>query len=470
MLMESKTKIKVEGKGLVSLASVKIGDRVEAKEGYNTVLGVRHSTVHPSLWGIDGGVTLTSEQPVLGYDGEWYAVNKTAGQNAHAYLNIKQLKQGTALWHRDGFIEAQSLQGLPEDPNLLCVELELDGDHTFVVENLCFHNKGGGGSSGSTTTINKTDPPAYLQPYLTDIAAQAQTAYNAVPKGGFSGQLVASPTSAQTQALQMQKGVANSLGNFGQPTLNIANDFATKSQSGYYTQPGTQGFTPTNIGTEAAVNAYLNPVKQQLQNDILPSLASNAIQSGAYGGSRYYTEMGNQIDQNYTQKAADIAAQIGYGEQVRQQDQIFQDNQMRAQLMPELFKLEQSAGLVAPELANTGVSQLLTPSSILGSAGQAEQLFNQDVLDEAYQQYMLDIAGPFAGLDQYASIVSGTPFGGTSTGTTTGARPSGGSNFLSGALGGGMAAYGLASAIPALGFLGGPIGIGAGAILGGLLG
>lgn len=470
MLIENKSKVTVEGKGLIDLGQVVIGDRVLGKEGYNTVLGVRHSTVYPSLWGLDDFVTLTVEQPVLGYDGEWYAVNKSASQNVHPYLSVKQLKQGTSLWHKDGLVVADNLIGFPETPNVFCVELELDGDHTFVVNNLCFHNKGGGGSSGSTTTIQKTDPPAYLQPYLTDIAEQAQTAYNAVPKGGFSGQLVASPTTAQSQALAAQKGIAGSLANFGQPTLALSNDLATKSQSGYYTQPGGQSFTPTNIGTEAAVNAYLSPVKQQLTNEILPNLASNAIQQGAYGGSRYYTEMGNQIDQNYTQKAADIAAQIGYGEQVRQQDQIFQDAQKRLELMPELFKLEQTAALSAPGIADAGVSQLLTPSSILASAGQAEQLFNQDVLDEAYQQYLLDIAGPFAGLDQYASIVSGTPFGGTSTGTTTGAKPSGGSSFLSGALGGGTMAYGLASAIPSLGFLGGPIGIGAGAILGGLLG
>ena len=470
-LIRQNTKVELENGDLISIGDVKIGDRIKGFIGFNKVRGVKHTLNHCSLWEVhENLVGITSDQPIMTTDG-WACVAAGTGRVAHPYLKeLHQLKQHMSLITDSGEVPCEYLTGLDESEELTCVELEVDGDHTFFVNGHLCHNKGGGGSSGSTTNITKTDPPAYLQPFLTDIATQAQSAYQQVPTGGFSGQLVASPTSAQLTALQQQKDIANSLGGFGAQTQQIAQQQGDKVLSGSYTAPANNQFTQTNIGTEDAVNAYLNPVKKQLQEQIIPTLQGQAIKDGAYGGSRYFNELGTQIDQNYTQKAADIAAQIGYGEQVRLDDQRFQNFTNNQALLPELMKLEQAAALTAPELATSGVNQQLLPSSLLSSAGQAEQLFNQDVLDQAYQQYLLDIAGPFAGLDQYASIVAGVPMGGTSTTTGTAARPSGGSSFLSGALGGGLGAYGLASAIPSLGFLGGQVGIGAGAILGGLLG
>lgn len=308
----------------------------------------------------------------------------------------------------------------------------------------------GGSSSGTTsggTTIQKTEPPAYLQPYLTDIASKAQAAYGQVPTGGFSGQLVATPTPGQLSAVDAQKTIAQNLTNsgFGNTTMDAANSQAQKLASGFYTAPLNNTFNPTALDTTAITNASIAPVLDKLQNTIIPTLQSNAISSGAYGGSRYFADMGQQINDNFTKEAANIAAQLGYGEQVRQQDQAFKGWQTNQQLSPELFKAEQAAALATPELTNSGVQQLLTPSSILNQAGTQEQLWNQDQLDQAYQQYLLDVAGPFAGLDQYASIVGGMPTGSTTTSTSTAPRTN--SSFLSGALGGGLGGYGLASAL-----------------------
>lgn len=471
-LIRQNTKVLLEDGSVLPIGDVKIGHRLQGAEKINEVLGVRHSTVHASLWEIhDRLVGISADQPIMSRDG-WVAVGHKAARQAHPYLEIAQLHKGNELLTQDkDYIPTDYITGLDDDGSLVAVELELDGDHTYYVNGFLVHNKGDSGGGGTTTNITKTDPPAYLQPYLTDIAKSAQTAYQQVPTGGFSGQLVAAPTTAQMTALDQQKSIAGALGpNFGQNTLNLGSGQIDKINSGYFTQAANNTYNPTNVGTADAVNAYLAPVQEKLQEQIIPGVQSAAINQGAYGGSRYFNEMGNQINDNFTKEAGNIAAQIGYGEAVRQDDMRFKGWETNQALMPELLKIEQAASLTAPEIMNAGVTQSLTPSSLLASAGQAEQLFTQDTLDEAYNQYILDVMGPFAGLDQYASIVGGMPMGGMSTSTGTMSKPSGGSNFLSGALGGGMAAYGLSSMAPALGFLGGPMGIAGGAILGGLLG
>ena len=468
-LIRQNTKVELEDGTQLPIGEVKLGHRLRGQSGVNEVIAVTHRACQDELWELHPDlIGISREQPVMTTEG-WGCVNTGAGQLAHPYLAGKLVPfvQESALVTTAGVVLLEYLSSVPDIEGLASVELELTGDHTFYVNGFLCHNKGGG---GNTTTVTKTDPPKYLQPFLTDIAEQAQAAYQKVPQDGFSGQLVASPTDAQLQAIGQQKDIAAGLGGFGANTTAIANQQANKVLSGGYTAPANNVYQGTNVGTTDAVNAYLDPVKQQLNEDILPSLRSSAVDSGAYGGSRYYTEAAKQVNDNFTRQANNIAAQIGYGEGVRKDEQGFENFSLNQSLIPELLKIEQAASLTTPELATAGVNQDLLGSQILGQAGQAEQLFNQDVLDEAYQQYVLSTQTPFAGLDQYASIVGGVPAGGTSTTTGTIARPSGGSNFLSGALGGGLGAYGLASAIPALGFLGGPLGIGAGAILGGLLG
>lgn len=472
-LVSNRMKVITKRKGPMPIGDVELGDYVEGKAGYNKVIGKRITTIFPSLWEISttvGTIICTANQPILTNKG-WAAVNYAAANLSHRYLNSWELTQHHEIETREGLVKLEAPVHIPDSTDLVCVELELDGDHTYFVNNILVHNKGGGGGGGTSTTVTKTDPPAYLEPYLTDIAKQAQAAYKKVPQGGYSGQLVASPTDAQQQALQQQKSIAQGLGGFGDTTKQLADMQSQKILSGGYTAPANTQFQQTNLGTADAVNAYLAPVQRNLMENIIPTLQSDAIEQGAYGGGKYYNNLANQIRDNYTTEAANIAAQIGYGEQVRQDEQRYKNFELNQQLMPELMKLEQAATLTTPELLNTSVNQQLMPSGILAQAGQAEQLFQQDVLDEAYQQYLLDIQGPFAGLDQYASVIAGMPMGGTSTATGTAARPSGGSSFLSGALGGGAMAYGLGSAFPAsMGFLGGPVGIAGGAILGGLLG
>ena len=66
------------------------------------------------------------------------------------------------------------------------------------------------GGGGNTTTVQKSDPPAYLQPFLTDIA---QTAYrnSQTPPAYYPGATFLGPTQGQLDAYRQQFDYANSV-------------------------------------------------------------------------------------------------------------------------------------------------------------------------------------------------------------------------------------------------------------------
>jgi hypothetical protein len=467
-LLRQNTKVELADGKLIPIGDVKIGHKLKALSGHNIVRGVRHVLTSLPLWEVNENLIGISSDQLLYTTKGWMAVSVMLARKSYPDLDILPLDLGDALKTDEGTIICDYIKEIPLYDDVICVELEVSGDNTFIVNGHFVHNKGGSSAPSSTTTVTKTDPPAYLQPYLTDIAENAQNAYRQVPQGGFQGQLVATPVEAQMQSIQQQKDLAGSLSGVGQPTLQLADTLTDKVQSGSYTAGADKTFNSTNLATTDAVNSYLQPVLQNLQEKVIPGVQSEAINSGAYGGSRYFTEMGTQINDNFTTQANNIAAQLGYGEGVRQDAnalEVFKTNQG---LLADLQKNEITAALGQPSLVSAGIQNELVPSTLLSSAGTQEQLAAQDLLDQAYQQYLLDINAPFAGLDQYASLIGGIP-GGTATATGTMPKSAGARNPLAGAIGGGLGAYGLGTA---LGFssLAGPPGIIGGAILGGLLG
>lgn len=467
----NKTFIQLASGESIPAGELKVGDYVQGSTQPNKVLKIEEKIAENPLWIINGELYISEDTLIMNEFGDWCAVNPNAAEKKYPGFEIRLLKNDINLMGIDGTLDFK-LGGLEEaDPKLLCLEFTLDGDHIYFANKYLLHNKGSSPAPSNTTTVSKTEPPAYLKPYLTDIAKQAQTAFREVPQGGFSGQLIAQPTDAQTTSIQNTLDFADSLQTrgFGQNTLDLADQQLQRIASGGFTERANNQYNPQDIDETAVINAAIQPIQERLQEDILPALDSAAISQGAFGGQRFYQEAAEQVERNFTDEATRLAAELGYADEVRQDAQGFESFQTNQELFPELLKLEQAAVLTTPELSNAGVQQELLPSSLRSSAGAQEQLFQQDQLDEAYRQYVLSTQTPFAGLDNYAAIVSGIPSGSITTGTGSAYGGGGGSNFLAGALGGGLGAYGL-STLPGLGALGGPVGIGAGAILGGLLG
>lgn len=458
-------KIENEAGDLIPLSQLSVGDKVKGISQINTVKRITHTALHPAIVLINNDLPISVEQPIYSSDGEWYTYNRPVDN-----VSDKLLDKGDQVYHMiRGHRRVRDFQPLHDKDSSVAIELELDGDHTFIANGYILHNKGGGGG-GNQTTVQKSEPPAYLKPFLKDIANKAQDAFEEVPQGGFSGDLTADPTGDQLTAIQRQKDVANTLGNFGDSTGQLAQRQADMVLNDEFRAPLNNDFNPQSAETAGVIDASIDPIQQRLTEQIIPQIQSQAIQDGAFGGRRQDVATDSAL-QDFSREATNTAARINFEDFSRTEEQRFGDHLAQMQLTPELLKLEQAAALTAPELQNLGVQQQLLPSQILGSAGQRERLFAQDSIDEAYQRYLLSTQTPFAGLDQYASIVAGTPSGQTSTLTGPRSGGGGGSGVLSGALGGAGLAYGAGSAgLLGAGALAGPPGIIGGAILGGLMG
>lgn len=450
------------------ITELQLEDEVRGYDGkVNTVQGILVTNNYTSLWNVNGDIIVSAEQPFMSVDeNKWHSISSKATAISHPYLECTSIDKDTGFKNGQGIISVQS--HMSEDAR--CIMIELDGDHTFIVNTYVLHNGGGGSrGGGNTTTVQKSEPPAYLQPYLTDIAKQAQNIYaknRNTPS--YTGDFLADPNANQQGAVQGQLDLAQNLqdSGFGSDTMAVAQNQTNKLMSDYYTSAARNTFDTQNLATPELVDSYLKPVERNLTENILPALESDAITQGAYGGSRYAQEQTKAVRDNFTEKAADIATQIGYGDAVRRDDQEFQNFAMNQELMPELLKMEQAAAAITPELTNAAISQQLMPIQLQGQAGTQLQAYTQAEMDDLYQQYLYEMQYPWMGLDNYASIVSGVPGGGTATTQSLGGGSGGwGSGALSGGLGGlgTAAAFGLSMTNPVTAGLG----LG-GAILGGL--
>ena len=299
--------------------------------------------------------------------------------------------------------------------------------------------KGGGGSSPapapSSTTSYSTNVPEYAQPYVENMlnAAQAQIYNNGmssfnpyVPYSTDPSKYIASFSPMQQQA---QSGAAN---------LNLPANYglATGQTLGAGLQMGALGQQMGGAGGQYAaqatnpyaVQSYMNPY---LQASLAPQLAearrqygvtgqqgqSQATQAGAFGGSRealmaaenrrnMNTAMNQMIGQGYNnafgqaQQAQQFGANLGLQGQQAQQ----------GALQGQLGAANQLAGLGGQQLqAQQGIYNL---QNQLGTQQQTQQ---QNMINQAVQNYATAQQYPFMQLGILNSMLRGLPMQQSST-------------------------------------------------------
>jgi hypothetical protein len=139
-----------------SIEHVEIGDQLLGKDGVvNTVVEyVRPILGNRSLIAFNGkGAFMTSDHPVLMADGTWKSIDPVATNSEYpelADLDITQLVVGDVIATPDstGF-EILSIETHPASEDLQLYNFSLDGNNTYVADNLVVHNKGCVGSSST---------------------------------------------------------------------------------------------------------------------------------------------------------------------------------------------------------------------------------------------------------------------------------------------------------------------------------
>lgn len=288
----------------------------------------------------------------------------------------------------------------------------------------------GGGGGQSTNTVTSSGPPAYLQPFLSTLASNAnagQASLNAsgsaaplVPgQAGYgtlaqpfqgqaepgannpAGTLVAPFTPNQITGQNLATSTANNVTNNIQPTAQNA-----MSQISQMMQPGANGqnsfqntansFNPlSSSDLTSAIQSQLVPVTQQYQEQILPQITDQAVQQGAYGGTRASTVQG-QAARDYTQSINNVAGSMLY------QNEEQQNSNQLANIQNELQGNSQTlsaAGLV-PQLGSAAEQQGLDASNIYNTVGGQQQTLTQNQIAAAANEYAGQQNAPFTGMSQ----------------------------------------------------------------------
>lgn len=306
---------------------------------------------------------------------------------------------------------------------------------------------GGGSPSGNTTTVTKSDPWAGQQPYLSNLYGAAEGLRQAGGPNYFPGQTLATPNDFSTGGLTAMgdRGAA------GSPLISGADSLAQRTLGGHFlnNNPASKMLQSTAQGQ------YLNPGSNPFLMGAY-NQGANALEGStrsAWGGQD--TLPGAPGEQAALANAqGNLATNIFGGAYAQErQNQLAATGQIGQNYDAERQRQQQTAGVIAPTLANQDYTDL----NARVQAGQGLTGLDQTSINDAIQRYNYQQNQPYANLANYAQLISGSPGGSQ---TTTQPYFGGGGLGLGGGLGGigGAALGGLA--------FGGPFG----AVAGGLLG
>ena len=160
------TKITMVDGSVKNIQDVEIGDMVVGKDNnVNKVLNfIRPVLGDRTLISLNGSVPfMTSDHPVYCKDGIWKSYDPDATKKKYQVFKnseIGKLSVGDIIETLDGVgVKVEKLDSVEGDPELQVYNFSLDGNHTYVANDLIVHNKGGGGSDplAQTFNINKED-------------------------------------------------------------------------------------------------------------------------------------------------------------------------------------------------------------------------------------------------------------------------------------------------------------------------
>lgn len=256
----------------------------------------------------------------------------------------------------------------------------------------CYFGGGssGGGSqpSGQTTTVQKSDPWAGQQPYLSDVFNQAQGLNQTFTPSYFPDSTVAPLDPLQQQAIsaEAQRGAD------GSPVTTAAQNQVADTASGAYLDPNA--------------NPYFKSMSDNVLSQVVPGLESQFNQ----GNSLNNPGIARAVSQGATDSLGNLAGNIYETER---------GNQIKASAL-------------APQTAGMDYQNIAAVSD----AGSTQQAQTQAQLQDAISRFNFGQQVPYEKLAEYSNLVQGG-YGGTST-LSQPYYQNTGANALGGALGGGV--------------------------------
>ena len=259
---------------------------------------------------------------------------------------------------------------------------------------------------GTTNTIQKSDPWAGAQPFLTDLMGKAQQTYDNSVGQTQMPSTYAGPGATTQQALQLTANRAMQ----GSPLIQTANNSLANIMSPSNAPPGQAAlksllaqYTPGGGG-----NPYLDSMFNAESKPIIDAVNANAGLAGRTGSGAQ--------QQLLTRNLGDLASQV-YGNNFNA-EQGLALNAANSLNQADATKNQQAiqASISAPNLAGADYNDLQNLLAVGGAQDQQSQAQLNNLLTQwQYQQQQ-----PWNILSGYAGAISGLGgLGGSSTGSTT---------------------------------------------------
>ena len=245
------------------------------------------------------------------------------------------------------------------------------------------------------TAVTEPTIAKEIAPFLKDILGKGQALYKQRMDEGFvpyAGQTLADVTAQQKTA---QEGIAGLVG----------------TQKPIFDEAGVLVRQGTEKATAEALQPYMNPYQQavtdiakrdaqeRFEQTTLPSIRKQAIDAGAFGGSRAAMR---------ESQAQDAQARLLADLQAKGDLAAFQNAQQ--QFAAQKAREAQTAeGLTGLGTAQYGAQ--LKELGQLEAVGREEQQRQQQLLDESYKRFLQERQFPEQQLGQYQQIVAGVPVG-----------------------------------------------------------
>ena len=244
---------------------------------------------------------------------------------------------------------------------------------------------GGGGSNAPTYTTTINEPFAGQREALLEAFGMANQAFDAGADKYYPGSEIANQSFNTATAQQLGLDAAGVQGALGMGAANALN----------------AAFDPLS----AQSRAITDPFVSNLQGQILPSIGSQAIQQGAYGGDRQRIQ-----EQSAVTATTDAAT--------------------KAMLANQQNAMQNLAGVQ---------SGLLRPAATVSEIGAQQERYQQDLINADINRFKFEQEAPQTSLDRLLSRITGINLGNVSN-TTSGGGQSSGVDL------GGIAGLGLAGA------------------------
>jgi hypothetical protein len=277
----------------------------------------------------------------------------------------------------------------------------------------------GGSKQTSTTTI-----PQWMQDAGKGTYTDASAYIKNNPITPYTGEQSAPQNANIGQAGTTAAGAVGT----GMGQVNTGTGMATTAGN----SQTTRSVDPRSFTTAGIASQYMDPYVQQVQQNTLREMQrqsdinQNAVNDAAgaahaFDGSRHgivaaeQARNDAQARSDYIDRSNSAAFNAAQGQFNTENALNTQNNQFNSTLSAgDLDRMNTSAGILG-QLGNNAAGIASSDVQRLLASGLASQDISQGADDRAYQEYLRQVNGPLDRYSQLAGIVSGTPYGSTTT-------------------------------------------------------